>query len=154
MRAARVALQSTRRVPGTRLVNQSQFRTVVTHRYTKDHELVKWDDETNVGVVSITDYAQSSLGDVVFVELPALGTKVKQGDQIGAIESVKAASDIFAPVSGTVTAINEALNSEPGMVNKSAEDKAWLCKVELADTEELKNLMDAQAYQKHCDESH
>jgi len=104
-------------------VGSWHVRAVHTKKYTEEHEIVNFDDATGVGIVSITDHAQSVLGDVVFVELPAVGTTVTQGDQIGAVESVKAASDIYAPVSGTVEAINEALSSEPGLLNKSAEDK-------------------------------
>jgi len=127
-------------------------RSIVTMRFTKDHELLKFDDETRVGTISVTDYAQRSLGDVVFVELPAKGTIVKQGDQIGAVESVKAASDIYSPVSGSVVEVNQALNDQPGLINKSPEEKAWLCKIELSDASEVEKLMDAQEYQAHCEE--
>jgi len=96
--------------------------------------------------VRITDHAQSSLGDVVFVELPAIGSKVKQGDQIGAVESVKAASDIYAPVSGTIEEVNEALSSEPGLLNKSTEDKGWLCKIKLSAQDEMEKLLSEKAY--------
>ncbi|PPQ88633.1 hypothetical protein CVT25_010209 [Psilocybe cyanescens] len=106
------------------------FRAGVMHsrnlhikKYTAEHEVVNFDDATGVGVVSITDHAQSVLGDVVFVELPQVGTSFTQGDQLGAVESVKAASDIYAPVSGTVEEINEALSGQPGLLNKSPEDK-------------------------------
>ncbi|KAH8102462.1 single hybrid motif-containing protein [Cristinia sonorae] len=126
-------------------------RTVVTKRYTQDHEAVVFDDSTGVGTVAITDYAQSSLGDVVFVELPTVGSVVNQGDQIGAVESVKAASDIYAPVSGTVKEINEELNSQPGLLNKSPEGDGWLCKIELSDTEEITKLMTEDAYKEHCE---
>jgi glycine cleavage system H protein len=98
-------------------------RTIVTKKYTEEHEVVAFDDETGLGAVSITDHAQESLGDVVFVELPAVGSKVSKGDQIGAVESVKAASDIYAPVSGVVTEVNEVLNSEPGLLNRSPEKR-------------------------------
>jgi len=126
-------------------------RTLITKRYTKDHELVIFDDTTNIGTVSITNHAQESLGDVVFVELPSTGTAVAQGDQIGAVESVKAASDIYAPVSGTVEDVNEALSSQPGLINKSAEQEAWLCKIKMSNPEELEGLLDADAYQQHCE---
>jgi len=126
-------------------------RTLVTTRYTQDHEAVVFDDSTGVGVVSITDYAQSSLGDVVFVELPTVGTVVKQGDQIGAVESVKAASDIYAPVSGTVKEINESLSSQPGLLNKSPEADGWLCKIELSDRQEMTSLMNEDSYKEHCE---
>ncbi|THH30070.1 hypothetical protein EUX98_g4107 [Antrodiella citrinella] len=126
-------------------------RTLVTKRYTQDHEAVVFDDATGVGIVTVTDYAQSSLGDVVFVELPAVGTVVKQGDQIGAVESVKAASDIYAPVSGTVKEINETLSTQPGLLNKSPEIDGWLCKIELSDAQEITSLMDDAAYKAHCE---
>jgi len=121
-------------------------RNLVTKRYTTDHELVAYDDSTGLGTVTITNHAQSALGDVVFVELPALGTEVGQGDQIGAVESVKAASDIYAPVSGTVAQINETLSSEPGLLNRSAEEKGWLCKIKLSDPNELEQLLTEEAY--------
>jgi len=122
------------------------LRTIVTKGYTVEHETVVFDDSTGIGIVSITDHAQSALGDVVFVEMPALGTKVAQGDQIGAVESVKAASDIYAPVSGTIEEINETLSSEPGLLNKSPEDKGWLCKIKLSDPSEVEKLLTEEAY--------
>ncbi|TDL28726.1 hypothetical protein BD410DRAFT_781257 [Rickenella mellea] len=127
------------------------MRTLVTKRYTTDHELVVFDDATNIGVVSITDYAQSSLGDVVFVELPSPGTEVSQGDQIGAVESVKAASDIYAPVSGKIEEVNETLDGQPGLINKSPEDAAWLCKIKLSDPQEMDKLLGEEAYKQHCE---
>jgi glycine cleavage system H protein len=121
-------------------------RNIFTKRYTAEHESVSFDDTTGIGTISITDHAQSSLGDVVFVELPALGTKVTKGDQIGAVESVKAASDIYAPVSGTVEEVNETLSSEPGLLNKSPEDKGWLCKIRLSDPSEVSSLLTEESY--------
>ncbi|TFK77032.1 hypothetical protein BDN72DRAFT_23743 [Pluteus cervinus] len=122
------------------------FRTIVTKGYTQDHELVKYDDATGVGIVTITNYAQSALGDVVFVELPKVGDEFAQGDQIGAVESVKAASDIYAPISGIVEEINETLALEPGLLNKSPEDKGWLCKIKVSRPEELEDLMTEDSY--------
>jgi glycine cleavage system H protein len=122
------------------------IRTIVTKKYTAEHECVAFDDSNGIGVISITDHAQSSLGDVVFVELPQAGTEVKQHDQIGAVESVKAASDIYAPVSGTVEEINETLADQPGLLNKSPEEKGWLCKIKLSDPSELEKLMDEKEY--------
>jgi len=109
---------------------------------------VNFDDVTGVGVVSITDHAQSVLGDVVFVELPKVGTQVAKGEQIGAVESVKAASDIYAPVSGIIEEINESLSEQPGLLNKSAENKGWLCKIKISDPTELDTLMDLEQYKK------
>ncbi|KAF8168036.1 glycine cleavage H-protein-domain-containing protein [Crassisporium funariophilum] len=125
-----------------------ESRTLHTKKYTVEHEVVNFDDSTGVGIVSITDHAQSVLGDVVFVELPTVGTEVAQGDQIGAVESVKAASDIYAPVSGTVEEINELLSSEPGLLNKSAEERGWLCKIKLSDPSEMDKLMTLEEYKK------
>ncbi|CAA7266503.1 unnamed protein product [Cyclocybe aegerita] len=123
-----------------------QIRSLHIKKYTSEHEVVNFDDETGVGIVGITDHAQSVLGDVVFVELPAVGTTVQQGDQLGAVESVKAASDIYAPVSGIVEEINETLSNEPGLLNKSAEDKGWLCKIKLSDPSEVDKLMTPEEY--------
>ena len=115
-------------------------------QYTKEHEWI--DMAGDVGTVGISDYAQEQLGDVVFVELPKLGATVAQNGQIAVVESVKAASEIYAPVSGTVTAINDALAKEPALVNQSAEDKGWFFKIKLAKPDELAGLMDAAAYKK------
>ncbi|KAJ7925858.1 glycine cleavage H-protein-domain-containing protein [Mycena leptocephala] len=116
-------------------------RTLVTKRYTVEHEVVEYDDATGLGVVCITDHAQSSLGDVVFVELPVSAQKLRKVvNQIGAVESVKAASDIYAPVSGTISEVNDALASQPGLLNKSPEDKGWLCKIKLSTPDEMDNF--------------
>jgi glycine cleavage system H protein len=112
--------------------------------YTKEHEWVKIKD--GVASVGITEYAAHQLGDVTFVELPKVGRAVKQFEVLCAIESVKAASDIYAPLSGTVTQVNEALNDAPEIVNESAEDAGWMALVEPADLAELKNLMNRPAY--------
>ncbi|KJA29168.1 hypothetical protein HYPSUDRAFT_32546 [Hypholoma sublateritium FD-334 SS-4] len=133
-------------------VSAMRFRAVHTKRYTVEHELVNFDDATGVGIVSITDHAQSVLGDVVYVELPAVGTSFQQGDQIGAVESVKAASDIYAPVSGTVEEINEQLADQPGLLNKSAESQGWLCKIRLSDPSEMDKLMTEEDYKKSYEE--
>ncbi|KAJ7070963.1 glycine cleavage H-protein-domain-containing protein [Mycena amicta] len=130
-----------------RVLQTSQLvRTLVTKRFTVEHEAVDYDDATGLGIVRITDHAQHSLGDVVFVELPAVGTEVAQGDQIGAVESVKAASDIYAPVSGTIEEVNEALSSQPGLLNKSPDDQGWLCKIKLTAPVEMDKLLTEEAY--------
>ncbi|KAJ7783866.1 glycine cleavage H-protein-domain-containing protein [Mycena maculata] len=121
-------------------------RTLITKRYTVDHEAVEYDDATGLGVVYITDHAQSSLGDVVFVELPTLGQEVAKGDQIGAVESVKAASDIYTPVSGTIEEVNDALLGQPGLLNKSPEEKGWLCKIKMSEPDEMGKLLTEEAY--------
>jgi len=115
-------------------------------KYTKEHEWI--DVAGDIGTVGITEYAQEQLGDVVFVELPKIGAAAAQNAQIAVVESVKAASEIYAPVSGTVTAVNEALAKEPALVNQSAEDKGWFFKLKLAKPGELDGLMDAAAYRK------
>jgi glycine cleavage system H protein len=113
-------------------------------RYTKDHEYISIDGDT--GTVGITDYAQSQLGDVVFVELPDIGKQLKKGDEAAVVESVKAASEVYAPVSGEVVAVNQAIEAEPGKVNTDPSGEGWFLKIKLADKAELGGLMDAAAY--------
>jgi glycine cleavage system H protein len=115
-------------------------------RYTDQHEWIRLDGD--VATVGITDYAQSQLGDVVYVELPAVGRTLKQGGDMAVVESVKAASEVYAPASGTVTEVNEALTATPQTVNDDAEGKGWFAKIKLADTNEVVKLMDAAAYRK------
>ena len=115
------------------------------YRYTKEHEWIKISGET--GTIGITDYAQHELGDVVFVELPSVGAKIVAGKSIGTIESVKAVSEIYAPVSGEVTEVNSALATTPELVNSDPHGAGWLIKVKLANPAEVSNLMDAAAYQ-------
>ncbi len=112
--------------------------------YTKEHEWVSL--EGNVATVGITDYAQEALGDITFVQLPAVDQEVEQFEEFASVESVKAASDIFSPLTGRVTEINEALESNPGLINKSCYDKGWLAKIELSNPEEQSNLMTAEEY--------
>jgi glycine cleavage system H protein len=101
-------------------------------------------------VVGITDYAQAQLGDVVFVELPAVGTSLVKGGDAAVVESVKAASDVYAPVSGTVTAVNAALDADPALVNSAPESDGWFFRMTLADAGELDGLMSADAYAQYC----
>ncbi|KAJ3568077.1 hypothetical protein NP233_g5953 [Leucocoprinus birnbaumii] len=124
------------------------IRTLITKRYTEEHETIIFDDETKVGTVTLTDYAQKTLGDVVFVELPTPGSQLAQGDHIGAVESVKAASEIYSPVSGTVKEVNTALAEQPGLLNKSPEQDGWLCKIELSDPSEVEKLLEEEEYTK------
>lgn len=112
--------------------------------FTQDHEWIDVDGDT--GTVGITDYAQSQLGDITYVDLPAAGTALKKGDAPCVVDSVKAASDVYSPVSGTVEAANEALESEPELVNSDAEKGGWLFRVTLSDPAELDSLMDRAAY--------
>jgi glycine cleavage system H protein len=117
--------------------------------HTTAHEYCKVDG--NVGTVGITDFAQSALGDIVFVELPEVGEEFDKGDSFGSVESVKAASDVYAPVTGKIVEINENLSDEPGLVNQDAEGDAWFVKIEMSDKSDLEGLMDAAAYKEHCD---
>ncbi len=112
--------------------------------YSEDHEWI--DVAGDTGTVGITDYAQSQLGDITFVELPEAGSAVKKGDAPCVVDSVKAASDVYAPVSGTVTESNAALEGEPELVNSEAESGGWLFRLTLADPNELAGLMDRAAY--------
>ncbi|ORY04985.1 hypothetical protein K493DRAFT_311130 [Basidiobolus meristosporus CBS 931.73] len=118
-------------------------------KYTDDHEWVSVTD--GVGTVGVTDYAQKALGDVVFVDIPEAGSTVEAHAQIGAVESVKAASDIYSPLAGEIVESNSALESEPGLINSSPEDQGWICKIKLADPAELDGLMDEEAYKAHCE---
>ena len=113
-------------------------------RYTKDHEWIRLDGDT--AIVGITEHAQSQLGDVVYVELPEIGKKVAAGDEAAVVESVKAASEIYAPATGEVVAVNDALANAPATVNEDAEGKGWFLKLKLGDPAELEKLMTAQQY--------
>ena len=113
--------------------------------YTKDHEWIRLDGD--VAAVGITTYAQSQLGDVVFVDLPKIGTRVTKGEEAAVVESVKAASEVYAPASGEVVAINDALEAAPATVNQDAEGAGWFVKLKLADASELDDLMSAHDYQ-------
>jgi len=115
------------------------------YKYTKEHEWLKIDG--NTGTIGITDYAQNSLGDIVFVELPKVGAEVSAGKTFGSVESVKAVSDLYAPVSGTVTEVNEALNNSPELVNKDA-NATWMIKVTLKDAGEAGRLLSTADYEK------
>ena len=120
---------------------------MATIKYTTDHEYVSV--EGDVATIGITDYAQSQLGDVVFVELPAMGKVLKQGDEAAVVESVKAASEVYAPVSGEVIAVNESLPDAPGTVNEDPLGKGWFIKMKLSDPAQLDALMDEAAYTAH-----
>ena len=118
-------------------------------RYTEDHEWITV--EGDVATVGITDYAQQQLGDVVFVELPEVGRKVSKGDEAAVVESVKAASEVYAPLDGEIVEANGALAVEPGKVNEDPEGAAWFVKIRLADTSQLDSLMDEAAYKAHVE---
>ena len=117
-------------------------------KYTSSHEWIRQDGDTMT--VGITDFAQEQLGDVVYVELPEEGTTVTLGDSIAVVESVKAASDIFAPATGTIVAINETLADNPELVNEDPYEDAWFFKIQLAEGEETEVLMDADSYLDQC----
>lgn len=115
--------------------------------YSESHEYVKVEGE--YGYVGISDYAQHALGNVVYVDMPDVDDEVEAGEEFGAVESVKAASDLISPVSGTVVEVNEALGDKPELINEDAYEN-WIIKVELSDKTELDNLMDAKAYEEFC----
>ncbi len=120
-----------------------------TLKYTKDHEWAKIDG--NTVTVGITDHAQKELGDVVYVELPAVGRALKKAETFGVVESIKAVSDLYSPVAGKVLESNTALIEEPALINREPQGGAWLIKVELSDSSVLSELMDAAAYSKYVD---
>jgi glycine cleavage system H protein len=121
----------------------NMFVSIVAHEYIKV--------DGNVGTCGITDFAQSALGDIVFIDLPEVGDAFEKGDSFGSVESVKAASDVYCPVGGTVVEINDKLSDEPGLVNSDAEGDAWFIKIEIKNKGELDDLMDPAAYKAHCD---
>jgi glycine cleavage system H protein len=113
-------------------------------KYTSDHEWIRTDGK--YGWIGITDYAQSELGDIVFVEIPAVGTKIEKGKSFGTIEAVKAVSDLFAPVTGEIIEINAESKDHPEIVNKDPYGNGWMVKISLTDTAQLSSLLDVQAY--------
>lgn len=116
-------------------------------KYTEDHEWVRMDGD--VATFGVTDYAQGELGDVVFLELPEAGDEIKQGEAFGSVEAVKTVADLYAPVTGEVTEVNETLEDAPETVNQDPYGDGWLVKVKLSDKTELDSLMDAEAYEQH-----
>ena len=121
----------------------------MTVYYTRDHEWIEVDGDG--ATVGITDYAQNALGDVVFVEVPGAGKTLSKGDEAAVVESVKAASEVYAPVSGTVTEGNEALTETPDLVNSDPEGEGWFFKLTLSDNHELNDLMNAEQYRTYCE---
>ena len=117
--------------------------------FTDEHEWIDLEGET--ATVGITNFAQGQLGDIVFVELPDVGTVVEKGKDAAVVESVKAASDVYAPLSGEVVEVNEALEDDPALVNSSPEDDGWFFKMTVSDKSELEGLMDDKAYKSFCD---
>jgi glycine cleavage system H protein len=117
--------------------------------YTKEHEWIDIDGKT--ATVGITDYAQSALGDITYVELPGIDGQVEQFEQLTALESVKSASDIFSPVSGKIIEVNDELTDDPGLINRDPYEKGWIAKVEISDEEEASNLMTADEYRSYLE---
>jgi glycine cleavage system H protein len=118
---------------------------IMTTRYTKDHEYIRV--EGDAGIVGISDYAQGQLGDVVFVELPSVGKTLSKGDEAAVVESVKAASEVYAPVSGEVVEVNSDLEASPGTVNEDPAGRGWFMKIRLTNQDELDDLMTEEQYQ-------
>ena len=121
----------------------------MTVHYTQEHEWIRVDGDT--ATVGITDYAQGQLGDIVFVELPDAGRQVSKGGEAAVVESVKAASDVYAPVTGEVTEANAALGDDPSLVNTDPEGEGWFFRLRLSDMSELDGLMDADSYKSFCE---
>ena len=152
--AARATPRSVPRVSAARSFQTSSVSNAIKTLYTAEHEWLKYNDETNEGVLGITDHAQNSLGDVVYLELPAVKLEVSKGDQIGSVESVKAASDIYSPVSGIVSEVNEKLNDEMTLVNKAQNRRVriytltsgWFAKLRLTNPAEIDELLSEEAY--------
>lgn len=119
-------------------------------KYSKEHEWVLVED--HVAIIGITEYAQQELGDIVYVELPEIGEKIVKDDPFGAVESVKAVSDIYAPVSGTVIEVNDALPDSPETINDDPYEDGWMIKVEMSDKDDLKDLMSAEEYAEYLDQ--
>jgi glycine cleavage system H protein len=118
-------------------------------KYSKSHEWVKKEGE--IGVIGITDYAQDQLGDIVYVELPEAGNEINKGEMLCTVESVKAASDIYCPITGEIIEVNEDLEDSPEIINEDAEGKGWICKVKLSDEAELDKLMNKEEYDEFCE---
>ena len=123
-----------------------------TIKFTKDHEWIKLDGE--VATVGITDYAQKQLGDVVFVELPEVGRNVVAGKEAAVVESVKAASEVYAPVAGDVVEVNEALSDDPALVNRDPQGECWFVKLRIESQSDLDALLDEAAYKEYCEGLH
>ena len=117
------------------------------NKYSKDHEWVS--TENDIATVGITNHAQESLGDIVFIELPKVGKILKAGEQVGVVESVKAASELYSPISGKIIQVNDSLSKKPQLINSDAENKGWYMKIKMKETDELEDLMDIIQYKKH-----
>jgi glycine cleavage system H protein len=129
-------------------LNYSNIRFSSGFRYTKDHEWISVED--SIGTVGITNFAQEALGDVVFVQLPEINNFFKKKETLGSVESVKTASDIYSPVSGTVIEVNTELENDPSLINKSPLKEGWMVKLKLQDKKELEDLMNQEEYDQYC----
>ncbi|MDX1662087.1 MAG: glycine cleavage system protein GcvH [Gemmatimonadota bacterium] len=118
-------------------------------RYSEDHEWIRYDEDSSIATIGITEYAQGELGDIVFLEFPATGTTVERQDTAGTIEAVKAVAELYAPVSGEIVEVNESLEDEPEIVNEDPYGDGWMVRIEVSDPSELDDLMDAAGYQRH-----
>ena len=141
---------ASRHVTSSPLVGKRGLAVVT--KFTKSHEFISIDDKTMEGTVGISDYAQTKLGDVVFVELPDAGKSFKQHEVFGSVESVKAASDVYMPIDATVVEPNEDLKSDPQLVNQAALTKGWFVKIKASNIDQLSGLLDEKAYEKHCED--
>ncbi|KAI9716279.1 MAG: hypothetical protein M1812_005504 [Candelaria pacifica] len=126
--------------------------TVEEKRYTKDHEWIELSDDGSTGTIGVSKYAANSLGDVVYVELPTMDLEVNAGDSIGAVESVKSASDIMTPVSGKITGANEGLEVKPSLINQGPEGEGWIAKISVKDKKEIEELMSLEEYRTFTEE--
>jgi glycine cleavage system H protein len=147
-----VSFTGERRDDPSKRRNKNEENSMSGIRFAKDHEWVKV--EGDVATIGISPYAQEQLGDVVFVDLPAIGKKVEKGKELAVVESVKAASEVYAPVSGEVVEVNAALGDAPGTVNEDALGKGWFAKVKMSNKAELDALMDEAAYKTYCADLH
>jgi len=140
-------------VNNLKTTNQCFYAKHIRHfsdrRYSDKHEWLSLDATKKTGTVGISKYAEEALGDVVYVQLPDVGNEFAQNDEVGAVESVKAASEIFTPVSGRIVEINDKLEDKPGLVNSSCYGEGWLFKIELSKSQEVDQLMDEQSYEKY-----
>ncbi|KAL9017002.1 MAG: hypothetical protein Q9185_005651 [Variospora sp. 1 TL-2023] len=139
------------RTPQLPLLQERGFKSSAAlseKKYTKEHEWIELSDDKTHGTIGITNYAASALGDVVYVELPTLDLEVSAGDSIGAVESVKSASDIMTPVGGKIVATNEKLEEKPGIINKGPEGEGWIARIHVGDAGEVEGLMGGEEYRK------